>query len=89
MSHVHKTHKDIVKRLKRANGHLKAIIGMIEDERSCPEVLQQMSAVLAAITKARKIFLEDHLQCCIADAVKKGDSDSAMEELQETLKMVL
>lgn len=89
MSHEHKTHKSIVKRLKRANGHLKAIIGMIEDQRSCPEVLQQMSAVLAAISKARKIFLEDHLQSCIADAVKKGDSETALEELQDTLKMVL
>ena len=89
MGHVHKTHKDIVKRLKRANGHLKAIIGMIEDERSCPEVLQQMSAVLAAISKARKIFLEDHLHSCIADAVKKGDSEAVLEELQDTLKMVL
>jgi len=85
----HQTHPDVVKRLKRATGHLNAIVTMIEDERSCPEVLQQMSAVLAAIQKSRKIFLEDHLTGCIVEAAASGDSDAALEEMSATLRMIL
>ena len=89
MGSSHRTHGDVVKRLKRARGHLDAIIGMIDEHRRCPDVLQQMAAVLAALARARRIFLEDHLQSCVADAVRSGDTEAALEELEETLRMVL
>jgi DNA-binding FrmR family transcriptional regulator len=47
----HTSHDDISKRLKRANGHLKSIITMLEDERSCSEIAQQLHAVEKAISR--------------------------------------
>ena len=52
----HATHPDIVKRLKRANGHLLSVIGMIEAERPCTDIAQQLHAVEKAITQAKRMM---------------------------------
>ena len=48
-AHLHETHPEIVKRLKRAEGHLRGIIEMIETGRPCLDIAQQMQAVEKAI----------------------------------------
>ena len=48
--HIHSTHPEIVKRLRRAEGHLRTTISMIEDGRSCLELAQQLHAVEKAIS---------------------------------------
>ncbi|MEM9684269.1 MAG: metal-sensing transcriptional repressor [Pseudomonadota bacterium] len=68
-SHVHATHPDIVNRLKRAEGHLRSIVGMIEDGRSCLDIAQQMHAVEKAVSQAKKTLIQDHLDHCLEDAV--------------------
>ena len=50
----HKTHPEIVKRLQRAGGHLRKIIGMIEEGRPCLELAQQIQAIENAIDNAKK-----------------------------------
>lgn len=50
--HRHRTHPDIVKRLKRSEGHLRAIAEMIEAGRACLDVAQQLHAVEKAIKVA-------------------------------------
>jgi DNA-binding FrmR family transcriptional regulator len=54
-------HAEIAKRLKRANGHLQTIIEMIEEERSCAEIAQQLAAVEGAIGNAKKALIRDHI----------------------------
>ena len=85
---VHTTHPAVMKRLARAVGHLQAIIRMIESKKTCPEVLQQMSAVIAAIEGSRRVFLEDHLRGCILDAVRTKQSESALEELERVFPLI-
>lgn len=67
--HIHLSHPEIVKRLKRAHGHLKSVIDMIEAERSCLEIAQQLQAVEKAIAQAKKNLIHDHLDHCLDDAV--------------------
>ena len=67
--HLHETHPEIVKRLKRADGHLKGIIEMIETGRSCIDVAQQLHAVEKAIGQAKKTLIQDHLDHCLEDVV--------------------
>ncbi|WMT87051.1 metal-sensing transcriptional repressor [Pelagibacterium sp. 26DY04] len=64
----HKSHPAIVKRLKRADGHLRSVIEMIESERSCLDIAQQLHAVEKAIAQAKKTLIHDHLDHCLADA---------------------
>lgn len=66
---VHETHLDIVKRLKRADGHLRGIIEMIEAGRPCLDIAQQLHAVEKAIGQAKKTLIQDHLDHCLEDVV--------------------
>ncbi len=68
-SHRHTSHPDIVKRLKRAEGHLRSIAEMIEGGRSCVEIAQQLHAVEKAICQAKKTLIQDHLDNCLEEAV--------------------
>ena len=69
---THTSHPDIIKRLKRAEGHLKSIITMLEEERACLDIAQQLQAVESAISNAKKIFVHDHIDHCLEHAVRKG-----------------
>lgn len=77
----HATHPDIIKRLKRANGHLLSVIKMIEDERPCTDIAQQLYAVEKAITQAKRTLIQDHIDHCLdtamADAGKDGTPATA------------
>ncbi|TBU90070.1 metal resistance protein [Stutzerimonas kirkiae] len=65
----HSTHTAIVKRLKRADGHLRSVIEMIEGGRPCLELAQQLHAVEKAIAQAKKTLIQDHLDHCLEQAV--------------------
>lgn len=67
--HRHESHPDIVKRLKRAEGHLKSVIAMIEGGRPCLDIAQQLHAVEKAITNAKRTLIQDHLDHCLEDSV--------------------
>jgi len=67
--HVHESHPEIVKRLKRAEGHLKSVIAMIEGGRACLDIAQQLHAVEKAITQAKRTLIQDHLDHCLEDAI--------------------
>lgn len=68
-NHSHQTHPEIIKRLKRADGHLRSIIEMIEGGRSCVDIAQQLHAVERAISQAKKALIQDHLDNCLEEAV--------------------
>lgn len=65
---LHESHPEIVKRLKRADGHLKGIIEMIEGGRPCIDVAQQLHAVEKAVAQAKKTLIQDHLDHCLEAA---------------------
>lgn len=87
MSHTHSSHPAIVKRLKRANGHLQKIIDMIEDGKPCLEVSQQLQAVYKAIGNAKGVFVQDHIESCInSDNDSPTELKKKMKELKEISK---
>ena len=79
---VHPRHLDIVNRLRRAGGHLRSIIEMIEDERSCLDIAQQMHAVEKAVVQAKKTLIQDHIVNCLEDAAD-GLSREQRRSLEE------
>ena len=82
----HSTHPEIIKRLKRAAGHLNSVIAMIEEGRPCLAVAQQMQAVESAITKAKKTLIHDHIDHCLEHTVAKKNSVKALSEFKEITK---
>jgi len=59
--HLHETHPEIIKRLKRATGHLNGVITMLESGRTCLDIAQQLQAVEKAVSNAKKTLIHDHL----------------------------
>ena len=66
---LHQTHPEIIKRLKRAAGHLAGVIEMIEAGRPCLDLAQQLQAVESAITNAKRTLIHAHLDHCLERAV--------------------
>ena len=84
---LHESHPDIVKRLKRAAGHLQTIISMIEEHRGCLELAQQLHAVEKAICNAKKTLIHDHIDHCLDESIGEGHSNSkSLEEFKEITK---
>jgi DNA-binding FrmR family transcriptional regulator len=66
---LHRSHPEVVRRLRRAEGHLRSTIGMIEAGRSCVELAQQLHAVEKAIAEAKRALIHDHVDHCLEAAV--------------------
>ena len=87
-SHPHQTHPSIVKRLKRAEGHLRIIIKMIEDGSPCTDLAQQLQAVENAIDNAKKALIHDHIDHCLDRSIKAPGpkSSKALKEFRAITK---
>jgi DNA-binding FrmR family transcriptional regulator len=85
---THTAHPDVIKRLKRAQGHLKSIVAMLEGDRDCLEVAQQLQAVEKAILNAKKVLVHDHIDHCLEHAAREGtaSADETIREFKEITK---
>jgi DNA-binding FrmR family transcriptional regulator len=76
-------------RLRRIEGQVRGLQQMIEDDRYCLDVVQQITALTSAAREVALIVLEDHLRGCIVDAVKEDDGDAAIKEMVTVLGKAL
>lgn len=77
---AHATHPAIIKRLKRANGHLASVIRMIENEQPCVDIAQQLHAVEKAVQQAKRTLIQDHIDHCLDEALlSNGDTSDTAE----------
>ncbi|MGI1111372.1 metal-sensing transcriptional repressor, partial [Pseudomonas aeruginosa] len=86
--HRHQSHSDVMKRLKRAEGHLRSIITMIEDGRECVDIAQQLHAVEKAVCQAKRTLIQDHIDHCLEhtmDALATGERTS-LEDFKQITK---
>ncbi|NNF64663.1 MAG: metal-sensitive transcriptional regulator [Acidimicrobiia bacterium] len=84
MKPLHK--KDALNRLKTVRGHLDAVIAMVDDERYCPDVMKQVSALQGSLEKVNRVLLQNHVETCVLHAVEQGRSGQIVDELMETLR---
>lgn len=76
----------ILHRFKIAQGHLKKVIKMVENDEYCIDVLHQSQAIQKALRETDNLMLENHLQKCAADAIGKGRKDEAIAEVMQVFK---
>jgi DNA-binding FrmR family transcriptional regulator len=83
MSHAnHASHPDIVKRLNRAAGHLRGIVEMIDAQRPCVDLAQQLDAVEKAVASAKRALINDHIDHCLTHAEEGEGVAKAIEEFR-------
>ena len=80
--------KDLLVRLKKAEGQIRGIEKMIEDDLYCPDILIQVSAVTSALNSFNKQLLAAHIKGCVAEDIKAGKEES-VDELVHVLQKLM
>jgi DNA-binding FrmR family transcriptional regulator len=80
----HRSHPAILKRLKRTEGHLRAVIAMLEGRRPCLDLAQQLHAVEKAVSSAKRELIHDHLEHCLEG--DGADTKVALREMKQLAK---
>lgn len=78
----------LLNRLKRIEGQVRGVAGMIEDDRYCIDVLTQLQAVRAALTRVESEMLKAHLDHCIEDAIVSGDVAEQRKKAGELIELL-
>lgn len=78
-------HENALRRLKTAEGHLRGIQRMIEEEAYCIDVIRQIQAVQAALNKASAQILDEHLHSCMITAIRGEDPSERERVLEEVI----
>ena len=81
----HRQTKAVTDQLARTAGHVASVKRMVEEGRPCADVLIQLAAVRAAIDRASKLVLEDHLESCLRGAATNGQADAEWARLKAAL----
>ena len=82
--------KKILDGLSRVEGQIRGIKRMVDEERYCVDVLNQVAAARMALARLAMLVLEDHTKGCVSTAIMQEESaKSAIEELMEVIKKLL
>lgn len=79
------TKKDILPRLRKIEGQIKGIHKMIEKERYCIDIVNQVTAAQRALDQVNLKVMQRHIESCVTDAVKSDGGAPIMRELMETI----
>jgi len=80
--------KDLLVRLKKAEGQIRGIEKMVEEDIYCPDILIQVSAVTSALNSFNRQLLAAHIRGCVAEDIAQGN-DESIEELVRVLQKVM
>lgn len=82
------SHHDEITRLRRIEGQVRGLQRMIEEDRYCIDVLTQVRSVRGALERVADSILERHIQHCVSDAIRSGDSAATEEKIQEVMDVL-
>ena len=80
--------KALVRRLRMAEGQIRGIQAMVENDAYCPEILIQVSAVTSALNSFNRELLACHIKSCVAEDIKQGD-ENAIDEFVKMLQKLM
>jgi len=80
--------KALMTRLKKIEGQIRGLQKMVEDDRYCPDILTQASAVTSAMNSFNKVLLARHIRGCVAPDIRDG-KDETIDELCEVLQKLM
>lgn len=76
----------VTKRLKRIEGQIRGIIKMIEEDKSCEDILIQIGSAKAALHKTGQVVLEGHLHHCVLDGIREGKEEETIKKLSSAIE---
>ena len=79
----------VMARMKRLEGQARGIAGMIEDDRYCIDIVQQLTALSSAADEVALIILQSHIEGCVANAIKEQRGEEYVKELMATIRKAM
>ena len=76
-----------IRRLNRIEGQVRGICRMIDEERYCIDILQQMQAIKSALAKVEDAILKDHAATCVETAIASGDERDQRKKFAELVDL--
>lgn len=76
----------VVARLKRIEGQIRGIMGMVEKDVPCEDILVQISAAKSALHKTGQVILEGHLGHCVLTGIANGDTENTLKKLTKAVE---
>lgn len=80
--------KNALQSLKTSKGQIEGIIKMIEDERYCVDISNQIIAAQALLKKANMLILKQHMHHCVKDAINKNNGEEKIDEIIDILSKI-
>ncbi len=78
-------HDQIRQLLKTARGQMDGILKMVDEDRYCLDISNQLMATQSILKKANRMVLRAHIDCCVRQAVENGNPDEKLDELTALL----
>ncbi len=82
---MHRDKKDLLQRLRRIEGQVRGIQRMVDEDQYCVDILVQIAAARAALTKVGLSLLESHTRGCVASAIREERGEEAIDEVMDIL----
>ena len=83
-----KEYKDLMNRLKRIEGQVRGVEGMLENNAYCTDILTQVSAINSALNSFNKALLANHMKTCVVDNIREGNEE-VIDELVTALQKLM
>ncbi|MGE0408998.1 MAG: metal-sensitive transcriptional regulator [Amphiplicatus sp.] len=80
--------KSVVTRLRRVEGQIRGIIGMVEEERYCIDIMTQIQAVKAALRRVEEEVLKSHAAHCVDEAIREGSAAAQRKKFAELVELL-
>jgi len=74
-------------RLRRIEGQVQGIQRMLEGDKYCVDILLQLTAVQGAVEQVQKLLLGQHIETCVADAIRSGNARDRQKRVGELLEI--
>jgi len=87
LQHDGRARDGVLLRLRRVEGQVRGVQKMVEEERYCPDVLIQMSAIHESLRAVERILMKGHLQHCATEALRSGDPRKAERTYDELTEL--
>ncbi len=84
----HPDHRGHLAALRRIEGQVRGVQGMIEDGKYCVDILTQIHAIRGALSRVEEKILEKHFQNCVADALTGTSEEEMQQKLEEIIKLL-
>lgn len=84
----HNNKPKLLNRLSRIEGQVRGVARMVEEDRYCIDVLTQIRAVRAALSRVESELLKDHLDHCIVTAIAGGDPEEQRRKAGELIELL-